>query len=416
MKVSDLAAELEIPTSAVLEQCQRFGIGASWAGAELSGADAAMLRAELAEVDDASGEPEASSEEAGDGHAEPVAVGASAAGAAEEHAAPTSLAEPPPSAVPARERGALPPTAVGSIPGLIDEVTPPPEVEPPTQGAVTGGPLRAFHGTVGLAAGEVQRAPREAPPAPRRVDRGVAAAIVALALAAGAFVLSNLSTTPAVIFLVWLLSLILVVVGLFTANRARRRTTVHPDRYLGKWAAIVTMVVAGLMLVGYGNVIYVVVRDEPLDSAPFSLGDLGSVQHGRWGYQQFNLIRHHGWDRPSRVEGSCWTGTRDPKAEPREPNREGELGSRSAVCTNRHTVEVAEVFTYDRDADSAYPGEKALISRAMSHCADLFQRAARKDAGVVLQVERPTADGWAEGDHELGCALVTDPRTSRLIG
>ncbi|MEZ5183751.1 MAG: hypothetical protein R2702_18025 [Acidimicrobiales bacterium] len=45
MKVSELAEELGVPASSVLDQCQRFEIGASWAGAELSGSDLVILRA-----------------------------------------------------------------------------------------------------------------------------------------------------------------------------------------------------------------------------------------------------------------------------------------------------------------------------------------------------------------------------------
>jgi hypothetical protein len=397
VKVADLASELEVPASTVLEQCQRFGIDASWAGADLSAADVVVLRAELAGAPDAM---------------------------ADEHVAPTTLAEPPASAVPAAVQGGpipapsaaratLPPTAVGSLPGMIDEVTPAPEVEPPAGAGLPGGPIRTFHGVDG-STGEVRRPPQQ-PPAERRLDRGIPAAIVALVLAGGTFAASNLSTTPVVIFLVWLLALVFLLVGLFTANRARHRATLHPDRFIGRWGAIAVMVLAGLCLIGVGDLVYTVVREEPADTAPLNLGELSAVRHGRWGWQQFLLIKNHGWDRPSKVEGTCWIGsTVDPEKGPREPNRV-EHGVKSTSCSNRHTVEIAEVFTYDRDADAPYPGVDRLKARGTRHCASLFAVAARKAADVTLQFEYPTEAGWDEGDHEVGCALVTGPRKTPLL-
>jgi hypothetical protein len=418
VKVADLAAELEVPASAVIEQCQRFGIDASWAGADLSAADVVVLRAELAGADAALDLTDRGEAAVPDRPAVAPDLGE------EEHAAPTTLAEPPPSSVPAvaegppaarpaARRSTLPPTAVGSLPEMIDEVTPAREAEPPVDASVPGGPIRTFHGIEGPA-GEVRRPPHQAP-VERRLDRGIPAAVVALLLAAGTFAASNLSTTPVVIFLVWLLAVVFVLVGLFTANRSRHRATMHPDRYVGRWGAIAVMVVAGLCLIGVGDLVYTIVRDEPAETAPLKLGELSAVRHGRWGWQQFLLIKNHGWDRPSKVEGTCWIGSNlDDKREPREPNRV-EHGTRSTSCTNRHTVEIAEVFTYDRDADAPYPGVDQLKARGTRHCASLFAVAARKAGDVTLQFEYPTAAGWDEGDHEIGCALVTGPRKTPLL-
>ena len=51
MNVAELAEELGLPPSAVLEQCKRAGIDATWAGADLSGSDVVILRSELASAD-----------------------------------------------------------------------------------------------------------------------------------------------------------------------------------------------------------------------------------------------------------------------------------------------------------------------------------------------------------------------------
>ncbi|HEX2578581.1 MAG TPA: hypothetical protein VHK88_19720, partial [Aquihabitans sp.] len=85
MNVADLAKDLEVAPSTVLEGCQRLGIAAGWAGAELTASEQATLRAALASEAPAAGVPSRWAHQAegapADGHGPVTLTGADLAAA-----------------------------------------------------------------------------------------------------------------------------------------------------------------------------------------------------------------------------------------------------------------------------------------------------------------------------------------------
>ncbi|MGN6695213.1 MAG: hypothetical protein ACTHN0_13645, partial [Aquihabitans sp.] len=298
MKVSELAEELEVPASAVLAQCQRFGIDASWAGAELGGADVVVLRAELA-----SGAPIDLTP--ADPVDEPVAVaaGSAAAGPALDDAAagagPNADPAAPASTAP------LPPTAVGSMPELADEITPDPEPEAAPAAPRLPGGHGGQAGTPTAPTDGVRRVAPRTPPAKRRLDRAARTSVIALVVAAVAFIASNWVELPVFVALLWLVTGLALVVAFVDAFRGRRHATTHPDRVTGVWLASFAMVFAVAGIIGLTISVLAVTADDPAD-APVDLSDLGAVQVARWGYQRTSLLADNGWRQIARDQGSCW--------------------------------------------------------------------------------------------------------------
>lgn len=412
MKVSDLAEELEVPASTVLDQCQRFGIDASWAGAELSGADVVVLRAELASgapIDLTPADPIADSVD------EPVAVAAGAAPASAPGAVPPDVGEasaPDPAPVEAATStpASLPPTAVGSLPELADEITPNPEPvaadprlpgRPPTVPAVPGTP-------------EAPRsvAPRT-PPAKRRFDSAARTSVIALVVAAAAFAASNVVDLPVFVALLWFVTGVSLIVAVVDAFRGRRHALIHPDRLRGVWMATVALVVAVAGIIGLTTAVLAVTADDPAD-APVDLSDLSSVHVARWGYQRTALLADNGWRQPARDDGTCWRA--EPRRDERNENRvEATKVNTSDACGSAHTLEVAKVFAFDREADSPYPGADKILIAAQEECAEVFEEIQSKVPGVAVDVEYPTEVGWSEADHDVACtASVPKERTGRF--
>ena len=233
MKVSDLAADLEVPASTILAQCQRFGIDATWAGAELSGSDVVVLRAELATEDpiDLTGADDPAADPTPQTDAEPAVHAAGA-----EASAQGEVAVPPAPVVP--------PTAVGSMPELLDEITPEPEPEPAAPNVRAGG--FAMAGAEGMATDPgAPRPPRpKDAPVERRLERSVRRSIVALVAAVAFFVASNYTELAAVVAVLWLFTAVALLVAFVDGFRGRRRVQTHPERLHGVVLGTLSVVLA----------------------------------------------------------------------------------------------------------------------------------------------------------------------------
>lgn len=365
MKVGELASELGVPASAVLEQCQRFGIEAGWAGAALSPADEVTLRAALLDT--------------GATTSRPAGV----------------------------EASDLPPTAVGSMPELIDEVTPEPESDPGATAGSTArpGPLQ----TGGTGSREGPRATDAADPGGPRFDRLARNAAGWLLVALVAFGASNALTNPFAVLALWTGSLVALGFSILDAFRSQRRIGLHPDRYRGRIPAVVTLVLAVAALVGLGVATFVVVRDEPATDAPLATGDLASVQELRWGYQRLVTVASSSWRSPAKPEGSCWRVDEDrgDRTEDRV-----ELGNDRVECTTRHDAQVISVIALQREADVPYPGPDGFVQVAQERCQaladELIASAGERAQGAGLAVEYPDAEAWDGGDHDVACVVRAD--------
>jgi len=443
MKVSDLAADLEVPASTILDQCQRFGIDASWAGAELTGADVVMLRAELATGDsidltptDVPAEPvpapsapepdvvqdpgEPLDETSADAASEPVAPvvqappaePVAAAGAdieAADDGEPDAAVAPEPDAesVPP---STLPPTAVGSMPELLDEITPEPDAEAPADRA--GGFALAGNQGGGVDPNATRRVPPREAPAKRRLEKGARNSVIALLIALACFAASNFTDLAVVVASLWFVAALALVIAVLDGFRGRRRAQTHPERVHGVWLASISIVLAIGGLVGLTAAGLAAVGDEPAADAPAGMGDLKSVQVARWGYQRANRLSDNGWKQPARVVDSCWDSD---GGRPRDEQRvEIEDMSDSTQCDARHRLQVAKVFAVNRNADAPYPGTADLLAQGQEECAAIAKRVAAKDIEFDLKIEYPTEIGWRDGDHDVACVLVTPPRTAPI--
>lgn len=403
MKVSELAEELGVPTSAVLEQCQRFSIDATWAGAELKGSDVAVLRAEMAGADDAAA-PETAAPSDG-----PEAV--------EDDITAPRPAVPSGQALTGggRGRSPLPPTAVGSMPELIDEVTPEPEVEPPGAAGPGPGPAPQPVGPSTYFDEQGNRRVGARPaPATRTLERAAVNAIGWAVLGIALIGASNLIGNPWVVAALWLGGAFAFVVAVFDGNRARRSITTHPDRRRGLPFAVVGGVLGVAGLIAVSSLVYLAVRDEPSADAPLGAGDLPAVDSARWGYLRITRIIDEGWSTPAKEEGSCWE--EDPDLEVRDDERI-EVGNRIRPCNALHTVEIARVFPMSREADAPYPSATEVLAQVEVRCARLWDEAREAAEGqqVQLRPEVPTEEGWRRGDRDIACALVTEQREGALL-
>lgn len=404
MKVSDLAADLEVPASTILDQCQRFGIDATWAGAELSGADVVVLRAELATEDpiDLTGADEPVAEPT----AEPTAVPTAETEGEPPLTAPTAEddQEPAPAA-------SVPPTAVGSMPELLDEITPEPEPEPAASNVRAGGFSMAGAEGVGTDPG-ASRPPRpKDAPVQRRLERSVRRSIVALVAAVAFFVASNYTELAVVVAVLWLLTAVALLVAFVDGFRGRRRVQTHPERLHGVVLGTLSAVLAIGGLVGLTTAVLTVTGDDPAADAPASMGDLQSVQVARWGYQRAVRLKENGWNQPAREIGSCWTVNASSE---RDEQRVELALPRRVSCQTEHTMQVVDVFAVNRDADAPYPGTAKLLVLAQDECEAISQRLTKKGVDFTMKAEYPTEVGWGEGDHDVACVAVTPVRSDPL--
>ena len=444
MRIVDLAKELDVPPSEVLQACQRLSIDGSWAGAELSASDVVVLRAALASGDGALDltEPAAADEveapvvDAADGGetATDAAtdVDADVAPVAEPEqpanppADPISVdaAEPGPvggAAEVAASDGALPPTAAGSRPDLIEQITPEPVPEPVPAGS---GPVGVGPG-IGPRMGGVPGAPRSpATVTPRRArhfDRGVRASVVALVLAVAAVVATNPLRNPAQVAAGWVAAMVLVVACLVSASRGWYRASTHPDRVGGLWLSVTVLVVGVVAAVGLGLGLWTVVRSAPADSAPLTIGKHQGVQRMRWGYKSLMLVSDTSWERPAKDAGTCWEDRQNSSdVVKRRRSMRVEVGQSLIPCKGEHIAEVLEVWSVNRDADDPFPGASQITAQAMPRCQKALDavkvKAAKKGVSVDAQlvIERPTAAGWRAGDRDLTCEAVTGNRSGKL--
>ncbi len=380
MKVSELAQSLELPASAVLDQCERLGLDAGWAGAELSATDVAVLQAELASEDPVASTP-------------PVP--------------PTTEAWPAASAT-HEPSGLSSPSAVGSIPGLVDELEARP-IEP--------APAPRLPGGIGAAPAPAAAA---TPPSPdgerptftksRRWEPSLRPAVVGLVIAAAAFVASNAVEHPVAIVALWVVVVVALVVSLLGGNRARYHITNHPDQRKGLGLAVVALVLAVAATVGFGAVLWTTFRTEPPRDAPAGLGDLSSVQRTRWSQQRLWAVMTNGWHRPAKDVGTCWEADDSGRGQ----EERVEVGGDSVDCSDPHGFEVIGAYAVDRDADSPYPGVDALRQFALDRCQAAQQDLRARPEGLNFVVEYPTEKGWDDADHDVTC--VAAALTARRIG
>lgn len=374
--VAELAGVLGLPPSAVIDQGQRLGIAATWAGAELSEDDAARLRAELATV------------------AAPV-EGDAAAG-------PGGDAGPGP--------GALPPTAVGSRPDLIDEVS---ATEPEAEDDDLPGARPGFAGsTLGGTAERPNAAAAPEGAGRRHLDRGTRHGAIWLVVALVAFGLSLTVRSPWMVAALWTGGTVALGFTFLDANRGRRQASLHPERIGGLGASVAILVVATAMSVALVAALVAVVRPDPAADVPV-VGELESVQAARWGFHRVALVSGHGWNAPAKPEGTCWRERTDGSDEPRVDGRV-EVGAIEVGCNRRHRVEVLSVFSLDKDVDAPYPGLEGFVAAAGDRCATAIAAIDRAGDGSLL-VEYPTEAGWADADHDVVCAVrFAEPREGTL--
>ncbi|QXC62576.1 septum formation family protein [Aquihabitans sp. G128] len=404
MNVADLAKDLGVPPSAVLERCALLSIDAAWAGADLSSAQEEELRAALAaeapdptpSVEATSGEPPVGESPAGGGGTgseggeraiggAPWATGAVAVAPTEGAASTPSEPAPAAAAVDgdaAGDRPAAPPGFYAAT-LAIGEAS-----------ALGNGPSR-------------RRAIASA--TPRRLDPAIRPALVALVVALVAAVVVDNIANAAVVLVGWILVAAMLVVAIWSANRARYRITTHPDQRSGLAIAVGALVVGLVGAVVLGGAIWTVVRSAPAAQAPVGLGGLRSVQELRWGYQRVQLIADNGWERPAKDVDTCWERTGAGKGN--DADERVEVGGRSTSCGSEHEFEVVQVVSVDHDADSPYPGPDRLKAIGRERCAD--ELAAHATKGSRTHVEYPTRTGWADADHDLTC-VVEAARTKPL--
>ena len=390
MKVSELAEELGVPTSAVIEQCKRTGIDASWAGAELSGSDVVVLRAELAEAD------------------------------APLDLTPTDPIVPPPPAAEPAGGAALPPTSAASWPDAAEPMPSTPSASapadassPPTGLGASTAPPSAGAANAATAATVPPRRDPTRRPTPRRLDKAVRGGVAALIVAVIALGIAEVASNAWVVWSLWLLGAIALFVAFWNGNAGRRHVTTHPERYSGLVLAVLTMVLALGLAIVVGTSVSAAVGDDP--AADTVLGDRDSVATARWSFLRIQRVADAGWKTPAKEAGTCWVVDDEEERD----DRRIEFGTDQVGCDSTHTVEVVRVFAVDRDPDSRYPGADALQELATERCGDLVAGLLdpEEDGSPIeglLAGEIPTADGWRDGDHDVACIVVTEPRTKPL--
>ena len=366
--VSELADELGLPTSEVLEECHRIGVEAAWAGAPLEPAAAGLLRQRL-------GRP---------GQGRPPL--------------------PDRSSRTARPSG-LPPTAVGSLPSVAEDL------------AARGhepGPLSHAE-EVDRTETEVSR--RSLAGAGRHLDPGARSAIVAAVI--GIVLLVAAPSSPHVIAtaVVWVVAFVAGMFAFFGGNRSRYRITTHPEKLHGLTVAIAAMVAGALLVAGVGFGAWVVVRSAPASAAPDAIGGRDDVGELRWAFHRVTRIAGDGWHRPAKDVGSCWMAA-EPEEEPRDAERV-ETTYRDRSCKADHDVPrcfARQVRRLTPDADAPYPGPDALEAEGRARCEPVVEALPSRPDGMTLDIEYPTRDGWADADHDVACVARITRRGSLADG
>ncbi len=224
-----------------------------------------------------------------------------------------------------------------------------------------------------------------------------------------------MSATSSVKPLLWLVAAVCLLACLVFCYRAYRHITTHPERLRGLGAVAVLSVVAvvGGLLLGLG--VNAAVGDAPAADAPLGVGDLASVQDARWGYVRVARIVDNGWKQPAKDEGTCWVIDDDVDG----TDGRVETHTDKTYCTRRHTLEVIDVWAWNRDADAPYPGPEAFLKAVGKRCGgvvdDLLADADVAALNPTLGAEYPTEDGWFDGDHDVACVVVTEPTQGGLV-
>ena len=349
-----------------LQECARLSIDASWAGAELQTVDVVVLRAELgAHV------PEARS---------------------------------------------LPPTAVGSIPQLAEQLSAP----APGAARIAGSSENAAAATAAAAEAEEKRTVGRRDldgTHKRRFVRSMRHGLMTLALGIIAFAVADLLHLAAVIALLWVVAAVCFVLAMIAGNRALANISKHPSRALGVPAAAVVLLLGGLGLAGIGLSVWTVARTAPAKDAPIGIGKLNATNELRWGYQRLNLVAKTSWEEPGRDLHSCWRF--EGRATDRKRPERAEIGGTSATCSQPHRGEVVVAYEVDHDADSPYPGARVLRAGAVRRCAPQLVKINRAGgltgaAAGSLRVEIPTEQGWIDADHDVVCLAITATRSTPL--
>lgn len=378
--VAAFAKTHDVAPSTVLAECERLGFKASWAGAELEPEVVDALTRALG----------------GDDPAEPTPVVV---------ATPAAAVAAPPLARPAPDRDGppaptdLPPTAVGSLPDLADElVADAPPVDPPAGGYGHQFAGRRPERTDPTDPSDTEiRRPRSNPVA-RRLEPSVIRAWIAVGIALVALVLGEVTGRMLVALAGWIVAAIAASFGILLGNRARYRITTHPEKHHGLAAAVAALALSILVVVGLAVGVWVVTGAKPAADAPVGIGTSDAVQELRWGYRRATLIKRNGWSRPVRDAGTCWKVDRTPDDTPVE---RVQLALERVRCDVPHEFEVLGVYSVDRDADADFPAVDDLVDEAKRRCA--ADHDPSLIAGLPLVIERPTATGWADGDHDLAC-------------
>lgn len=407
LTVSELAHELHLPASVLLEECHRLGIDAGWAGGTLTAQQAGQLRDRLGPTEGGDGPlkrrgvapPIPSDRSSG---SVPVVPG-SPPPAAPTPGPPSFSAAPSVPSVPSvpsgsGRAGGLPPTAVGSIPSMA---------RPPGGSGHEPGPLNHAE-NAGPEAVEVSN--RSLASQGRRFDGTARTAAIAGIL--GVVLLLVAPSSPHVVATVaaWVGALVAGLVALFAGNRSRYKISTHPERLRGLPVAISAIVVGVLVLVTVGTGVWVVVRGAPTSSGPSVIADRSDVAELRWTYQRVRRIAGNGWNRPTKEPETCWDMPRKDD-EPRTEERV-EVTYESVSCRGEHDAEVLGVFALLPRADVTYPGEDELVDYGQERCAPVLEALPGGGDGIAIIIEFPTKAGWEDADHDVACVAMASRRGS----
>lgn len=401
MKVSEIAEEFGVPASAVLDQCQRFGIAAQWAGAALSERDLEILRSEMGL---------ATSSPLNSGPPMPERAHRPSPGQAPAPGGPS------PAWVGA---GGAPPTSVLSMIDEVEDLAEPTDDHvgaPPTTGAgvaSTGGPLQTGN-SLGSSKETVPPRPGRFP-LERRYEGSLRTAMGSLLLAAVSLGGAEVIESPWAVWGLWVIGGWCLLVALWHANSARRHIVTHPEKLKGLGLTVASIVVSIGALIMLGTSVYAAIGESPAADAPAGLGNRDSVGYARWGFHRFVLVADNGWTAPAKAVGTCW---KDSETSSRDVDRE-EYGTNKVECRSAHTVESIAVFNVGREFDAPYPGAEALKAEGVKRCGPLAETILNpKDQPRVegmLGVEIPTAEGWEEADRDISCVLLTQPRKGKIV-
>lgn len=354
--VRQLAEELNVPASILMEECQRLGVEASWAGAVIQPVAASVLRDRF-------------------GSAPNV---------------------PPLRRGPGPDRGQnrvpLPPTAVGSLPEVAAVAVP---------DAHEHGPL-SHHGRTNT--GDVSVNNDTLAAAPRRWDGTGHTAVIAAVLGVVCFAVAPSMPHVLLKIAAWLLILVAGLIAFFSGNRSRYKISTHPEKLKGMPQAVGSMVVGALLVIGLLGAVWVVVRSAPASAAPGLIADRADVSELRWTFHRVERIKENGWRRPARDAGICLS--KPDEARVTEDAKRVEATYRERSCNGEHDAEVLAVFAVNRTADSPYPGADVLKKTGRERCQPVIDALKDAPSAMRIDIEYPTEEGWEQFDHDVPCVAV----------